>query len=201
VCAISTEDKGGQRRRRAGHPIHIPTRDESLEIYDEHRYEARLRRGCGGGPGYDWVLTTYLASTPDAPLAHFYRSLAYGAKGLFKEALAEAKAFQAVDTGRDAGGVGLIALAYANAGQKDQARELLRDLLQRDARGEHVVEYRVAAAYEALGDREEAFRWLDKQIDDREALGSWLVWLKYDPVWAAARKDPRFDEIRRRAGW
>ena len=47
---------------------------------------------------YDWVLTTYLASMPDAPLAHFYRSLAYGAKGLFKEALAEAKAFQAVDT-------------------------------------------------------------------------------------------------------
>ena len=23
---------------------------------------------------YDWVLTRYLASTPDAPLAHFYRS-------------------------------------------------------------------------------------------------------------------------------
>jgi tetratricopeptide (TPR) repeat protein len=150
---------------------------------------------------YDWVLETYLASTPKAPLAHFYRSLAYGAKGRFQEALDEAEAYQAVDTARDAGGVGMIALAYANAGQKDKARELLGDLLRRDARGEHVVEYRIAAVYEALGDRNEAFRWLDKQIDDRDGLGSWLVWLKHDPVWAAARKDPRFREIERRAGW
>jgi tetratricopeptide (TPR) repeat protein len=150
---------------------------------------------------YDWVLTTYLASTPGAPLRHFYRSLAYGAKGLFTEALDEAKAYQALDTDRDAGGVGMVALAYAKAGQKDKARELLGDLLQRDARGEHVVEYRIAAVYEALGDRDEALRWLTKDTADRVGLGSWLVWLTHDPVWAAARKDPRFREIERRAGW
>ena len=150
---------------------------------------------------YDWVLTKYLASTPEAPLAHFYRSLAFGAKGMFKEALDEAKAYQAGDPSRDAGGVGMIALAYANAGQKDTARELLSDLLQRDARGEHVVEYRIAAVYEVLGDRDEALRWLEKAIEDRDGLGSWLVWLNHDPVWNAARKDPRFRQIQQRAGW
>ena len=150
---------------------------------------------------YDWVLTKYLVSTPDAPLAHFYRSLAFGAKGMFTEALDEAKAYQAGDRGRDAGGVGMIALVYANAGQKDKAREVLSDLLQRDARGEHVVEYRIAAVYEVLGERDEALRWLERDIDDRDGLGSWLVWLNHDPVWDAARKDPRFREIQRRAGW
>ena len=95
----------------------------------------------------------------------------------------------------------MIALAYANAGQKDKAREVQSDLLQRDARGEHVVEYRVAAVYEVLGERDEAFRWLERDIDDRDGLGSWLVWLNYDPVWDAARKDPRFRELERRAGW
>jgi hypothetical protein len=85
--------------------------------------------------------------------------------------------------------------------QKDKARELLSDLLQRDSRGEHVVEYRIAAVDEVLGEREEAFRWLEKDIDDRDGLGSWLVWLNYDPVWKAARKDPRFREIERLAGW
>ncbi len=150
---------------------------------------------------YDWVLTRYLEATPDAPLAHFYRSLAFGAKGMFREALDEAKAYQAGDRARDAGGVGMIALAYANAGQKDKARELLNELLQRDARGEHVVEYRIAAVYEVLGERDEAFRWLNKDIDDRDGLGSWLMWLNYDPVWNAARKDPRFKEIQKRAGW
>jgi tetratricopeptide (TPR) repeat protein len=150
---------------------------------------------------YDWVLTRYLEATPDAPLAHFYRSLAFGAKGMFREALDEAKAYQAVEGGRDAGGVGMIALAYANAGQKDKAREVLSDLLARDARGEHVVEYRIAAVYEALGERDEAFRWLKKDVDDRDGLASWLMWLNYDPVWTAARKDPRFTEIQKRAGW
>ena len=50
----------------------------------------------------------------------------------------------------------------------------MNDLLQRDARGEHVVEYRIAAVYEVLGERDEAFRWLDKDVDDRDGLGSWL---------------------------
>jgi len=150
---------------------------------------------------YDWVLTKYLESDPNAGLAHFYRSLAYGAKGMFQEALEEAKKYQAGDPARDAGGVGMIALAYANAGQKEKARELLNELLQRDARGEHVVEYRIAAVYEALGERDEAFRWLGKAIDDREGLGSWLLWIKYDPVWKEMRKDSRFKEAEKRAGW
>ena len=95
----------------------------------------------------------------------------------------------------------MLALAYANAGQKEQARKLLNELLQRDARGEHVVEYRIAAVYEALGDRNEAFRGLYKDIDDRDGLGSWLVWLNYDPVWNEARKDRSWKDIKKRAGW
>ena len=95
----------------------------------------------------------------------------------------------------------MTALAYANAGQKDKARELLHDPLQRDARGEHVVEYRIAAVYEVLGERDQAIRWLHKDIEDRDGLGSWLMWLNHDPVWNAARKDPRFKEIQKRAGW
>ncbi|MBC8089563.1 MAG: hypothetical protein H7Z40_20055 [Phycisphaerae bacterium] len=124
---------------------------------------------------YDWVLTQYKASDRDASLAHFYRSLAYGSLGKFSEALSEAKAYLSGDPARDAGGLGMVALAYANAGQKDSARALLNELLQRDARGEHVVEYRIAAVYAVLGEQNEAFRWLQKQIDDAEGLGSWLV--------------------------
>ncbi len=150
---------------------------------------------------YDWVLTKYLESDPNAPLAHFYRSLAYGAKRMFQEALDEAKKYQAVDRARDAGGIGMIAVAYARVGQKEKALGLLNELLQRDARGEHVVEYRIAAVYEVLGNRDEALRWLDKEIDDRGGITSWLVWLNYDPVWKEMRKDPRFKEIQKRAGW
>jgi tetratricopeptide (TPR) repeat protein len=150
---------------------------------------------------YDWVLTKYYASNPDAHLAHFYRSLAYGAKGMFQEALAEAKKAMPDAPKGDAGGIGMLALAYANASQKEKARELLNELLQRDARGEHVVEYRIAAVYEVLGEKDEAFRWLDKQIDDRTGLGSWLTWINYDPIWNDARSDRRWKSIKRRSGW
>lgn len=150
---------------------------------------------------YDWVLTQYMASDHNAPLAHFYRSLADGSMGKFREALSEAEAYLSGDPARDAGGLGMVALAYANAGQKDSARVLLNELLQRDARGEHVVEYRIAAVYSVLGEQDKAFQWLDKQIEDAEGLGSWLVWLNYDPIWKQMRKDPRWKGVQTRAGW
>ncbi len=153
---------------------------------------------------YDWVLDhyeTYLKETPGAGLAHFYRSLAFGAKGEYEQALVEAKLAQPEAPAGDAGGVAMLAMAYANAGQPKDARKLLAELLGRDARGEHVVEYRIAAVYEALGERDQALKWLEKEIEDRSGVGSWLLWLNQDPVWTAMREDPRFKEIQRRAGW
>jgi len=153
---------------------------------------------------YDWVLAhyaKYLESNPNHWLSHFYRSLAFGAKRQFSDALVEAKKAMPDAPKGDAGGIGMLALANANAGQKDKARELLNELLQRDARGEHVVEYRIAAVYEVLGERDEAYRWLNKQIEDREGLGSWLTWLNYDPIWKEMRKDRRWKGIQKRSGW
>lgn len=153
---------------------------------------------------YDWVIdhyADYLQTHPGYGLAHFYRSLAYGAKGEYDTALVEARKSMPDAPKGDAGGIGMLALAYANAGQQDQARGLLQELLDRDARGEHVVEYRIAAVYEVLGERNLALRWLNKQIDDRDGLFSWLLWVNHDPVWKSMRSDPRFAQIQQRAGW
>jgi tetratricopeptide (TPR) repeat protein len=153
---------------------------------------------------YDWVLdhyAKYLAANPGAGLAHFYRSLAFGAKGDVEQALVEAKLAQPQAPAGDAGGIAMLAMAHANAGREKEARELLAELLDRDARGEHVVEYRIAAVYEALGERDAALDWLDREIADRNGLGSWLLWLNQDPAWKALRTDPRFEDIQRRSGW
>lgn len=181
--------------------------DKALALADDNTRDYLLRntgrqRYMAGH--YDWVLhhyETYLATKPNYSLAHFYRSLAYGANGEFDAALVEAKKAQPNAPTGDAGGIGMLALAYANAGQEDKARELLSELLNRDARGEHVVEYRIAAVYEVLGERDLALHWLDKDIDDRSGLFSWMVWLKHDPVWKAMRQDRRFKDIQHRAGW
>lgn len=153
---------------------------------------------------YDWVLAHYEAFLKDYPgtsLAHFYRSLAFGAQGEFARALAEAKLAQPDAPAGDAGGIAMLALAHARAGEAKEARALLDELLGRHARGENVVEYRIAAVYAALGERDAAFEWLEREIEDRSGLGSWLLWLNQDPAWATLRDDPRFASIQRRSGW
>lgn len=153
---------------------------------------------------YDWVIehyATYLAANPGATLAHFYRSLAFGAKGDAAQALVEAKRATPKAPAGDAGGIAMLAMAYAKAGRESEARELLRELLGRHARRENVVEYRIAAVYEALGERDLALDWLNREIEDRNGIGSWLLWLKQDPAWNAMRRDPRFKDIERRSGW
>jgi tetratricopeptide (TPR) repeat protein len=153
---------------------------------------------------YDWVLDHYAAFLKEHPgtsLAHFYRSLAFGAKGQVEEALVEAKLAQPDAPAGDAGGIAMLALAYAHVGQPDEARQLLGELLGRHARTENVVEYRIAAVYEALGERDKAFEWLEREIGDRSGVGAWLLWLKQDPAWKAMRQDPRFRDILRRSGW
>lgn len=195
LAGIGEFDRAFEHTDKALALANPDTRDYLLRNTGRQRYMAGQ---------YDWVLQhyeTYLAAKPNSSLAHFYRSLAYGAKGEFDAALVEAKKAQPDAPKGDAGGIAMLALAYANAGQKDKARELLEELLNRDARGEHVVEYRIAAVYEVLGERDLALLWLDKEIDDRSGLFSWMVWLKHEPVWKSMRQDHRFKAVLQRAGW
>jgi hypothetical protein len=61
----------------------------------------------------------------------------------------------------------------------------------------YVTSYGVALVRAGLGDKPEAFRWLDKAYDERS---HWLVWLSLDPRWNDLRGDPRFDQLRKRVG-
>lgn len=165
------------------------------------RNAGRLRYMAGE---YDWVVAHYARYLQDQPgfwLAHFYRSLALGQLGRFDEALSEARAALPDAPKGDAGGIGMLALAYVRAGRVDEGRSLLSELLARERRGEHVVEYRIAAVYQALGEHDAALQWLGKEIHDTDGLGSWIVWLNYDPVWNDLRKDRRFKALKKRAGW
>ena len=48
-----------------------------------------------------------------------------------------------------------------------------------------------------LGERDEAFEWLNKACDERSGL---LVYLKVEPMFDPVRSDPRFLELARRVG-
>jgi serine/threonine-protein kinase len=88
-----------------------------------------------------------------------------------------------------------LAREHALAGRRGEARRLLDELL-RGAPAAYVSAYDVALVHHALGDVDQAFRWLDKAFEARDTNG--LPALKVDPRLASLRADPRFVDLLRR---
>lgn len=88
-----------------------------------------------------------------------------------------------------------LPVAYAAAGQADEARRLLTGLEQNLEENSRL--YHLAIAYSHLGDLDTAFGWLDRAADQGEPM---LDFLEIDPAWDLLREDPRFDAVRRKTG-
>jgi hypothetical protein len=54
----------------------------------------------------------------------------------------------------------------------------------------------IALIYSALGDKDQAFAWLEKAVEHRNLV----VFLKQDPKCDSLRADPRFGALFRRVG-
>ena len=130
-----------------------------------------------------------LEMDPSSFPARRYLGLAYEAKGKYAEAIAE---FQ---TGVKLSGsplmLALLGHAYAASGKRAEAQQVLVDLQQlQDQR--YVSPYTVAAIYTGLGDKDQAFKWLETAVEERDI---WLMNLKVDPVFAKLRSERKFTDI------
>jgi TolB-like protein/Tfp pilus assembly protein PilF/predicted Ser/Thr protein kinase len=86
-----------------------------------------------------------------------------------------------------------LARAYGVMGNKDEARKVLRQMLDLSKR-RFISEYDFAAAYSGW-DPEESLAWLEKGYAGRVGL---LVYLKVDGAFDDFRSDPRFQDLIRR---
>jgi len=82
----------------------------------------------------------------------------------------------------------LLAETCALAGHSDEARGSLHQLLSR-SHEQYVTPYMFARIYTALGDIDEAFRWLNISYHER---APWMVLLKRDPRLDSLRADQRY---------
>ena len=126
---------------------------------------------------------------PSSFPARRYLGLAYEGKGMYAEAITE---FQ---TGVKLSGsplmLALLGHAYAASGKTAEAQQVLADLQQlKDQR--YVSPYTVAAIYTGLGDKDQAFKWLETAVEERDI---WLMNLKVDPVFAKLRSERKFTDI------
>jgi TolB-like protein/Tfp pilus assembly protein PilF len=123
----------------------------------------------------------------DAALADAYRE-----KGDFKEAVALYEKAQATRQFPSAG----LAITYARMGRREDARRILDQLIEKSRR-QYVAADWIATVYIALGEKDEAFRWLDRACNEHSAPASAFL---FHPEYRAVRSDPRFADLLRRTG-
>jgi len=125
---------------------------------------------------------------PSSFPARRYLGLAYEAKGMYPEAISEFQ--RGVKLSGSPLMLALLGHAYAVAGKKTEAQQVLNDLQQLQEQ-RYVSPYTVAAIYAGLGDQDQAFKWLDKAVEERDI---WLMNLKVDPVFAKLRSQRKFTD-------
>ena len=94
-------------------------------------------------------------------------------------------------------GIASIARTYALAGKREEARKNLDELLQM-AKHRYVSPTSIALIYAALGDKDQAFAWLDE--GDKAHDLQIITRLKTDPRYDSLRSDPGFADLVRRVG-
>src|SRR5262249_55730203 len=89
------------------------------------------------------------------------------------------------------GRIGSLGHAYALAGRKEDARQILKRLKELSRHG-YVSPYHTALIYIGLGEKEEALAWLEKAYKDHYWM---MAFLRVDPRLDPLRSDLRFQDL------
>jgi serine/threonine protein kinase/tetratricopeptide (TPR) repeat protein len=151
---------------------------------------------------YDEAIAQYqkaLDLNPNIPAIHAELGWVYAMKRMYPQALAEYEKIGkedrvvAAENQFVAGGLGWV---YAVSGRRSDALKIAHEF--RDLSSQTYVDfYMVAGIYAGLGDKDEAFRLLEKGYEERSGG---MVYLGLDPLWYGMRSDPRYIDLLRRIG-
>ena len=149
---------------------------------------------------YDQAIEQYrnvLVMDPNFSVAHFALGLAYEQNEIYEEAIAELRKAISLSGGITVM-IGALGYSYAVSGRRDKAKKVLEELRELSQR-RYVSPYSIATIYVGLGDKDQAFEWLQKAYQDRSA---WLIHLhlKVDPRLDSLRSDPRFIALLKKMG-
>jgi Tfp pilus assembly protein PilF len=122
----------------------------------------------------------------------------YARRGLQREAIEEMR--RAFVLSGDEESAEALAQDFRSLGFEQVIRglnEATLDHLKESARESYVSPFSFAVTYAKLGERDQAFAWLEKAHAERSP---WLVHLKVDPELESLRSDPRFADLAKRIG-
>jgi tetratricopeptide (TPR) repeat protein len=116
----------------------------------------------------------------------------YAEMGLYNEAIWQ---FQQLGSARHA--LGHMGNAYARQGNIVAARQMIAQL-EDQRRKDNAGSYEIAQIYAGLGEKDQAFAWLENAYNVRD---EGLTYIKIDPCLDPLRSDPRFQALLLRVGF
>jgi TolB-like protein/DNA-binding SARP family transcriptional activator len=131
-----------------------------------------------------------LEMDPNFGLAHVFLGQVYVQKGMFEKAISEFQEGIVLSSGSTYA-LARRAHTYAVAGQRGEAQKELNRLKELSEQ-EYVSPYDIAVIYVGLGEKDQAFAWLERAYENRSP---WLVYLKVEPALDPLRSDPRFADL------
>jgi len=133
---------------------------------------------------------------PDHFLPHLRMGLVRIQQRKYDQAILELKAAVSLSD-QSTETLAALAMAYAAAGKKKPAQQILAKL-QQLAGKRYVLPYNVAKIHAAGADRDKAFEWLERAY---EGGNPDLIELNSEPIFDGLRGEPRFSDLMRRIGW
>jgi tetratricopeptide (TPR) repeat protein len=134
---------------------------------------------------------------PAFSAAHNWIAVAYAEQGKANEAIQESQEALSLSD-NDPFLYAALGAVYAACGQTDKAYRILDDIKARLNNPTKPMAAPIAEIYAVLGNKDEAFMWLERAYDTREAQ---LSQINAEVFWDNLRSDPRFQVFLRRMGF
>ena len=154
-----------------------------VPLFFAHRYDEAIQR-----------LQPIIEMHPTYQHPQALLALAYEQKGLWAKAIPEMERAYELDPDQDA--LAQLGHIYAVSGRTADAIKTLGQL-QELSRRRYVSAYNIAVLYAGLGQKDEAFHWLEKIDEDRS---EWFAAVNVDPRLDSLHSDPRFADLLRSVG-
>ncbi len=136
-------------------------------------------------------LKSCLALEPESGDARVFLAASYAFKGLYPQALAECDILESRPESFDPFWIMMLGSIYAVSGRRDKALLALDRLQEREKLG-YVDPAQYAYTYAGLGDKEQAFTYLDKAVEVRSTN---VLQMSIEQIFDGLRSDPRFQEL------
>jgi len=171
-----------QRRARELAPQWLlPTRDVLLSLFESRRYDEAIEQS-----------TQLVKLEPNNYFAHYVLGRCYIQQGKYEEAKVELDRGDTASQQSHPRALSELGYLYALTGKKVEALKIAEQL---QTKPYSLTPLQVAEIYGGLGDKAQAFAWLDKAYDQRSPF---LFEIRVMPEFDVFRSDPRYTALLRR---